>query len=137
MRVLAACLLGFLGLGALTTMAACSDSTDGSGGAGGASGAAGSAAKAGGSSTAGTAGAPAAECGFQTPACSACLGEKCEDQVGACTGTCQDALIGLAGCACKPGADAEACITTFVEENGDPALKLAECYSLNCEDVCQ
>lgn len=144
MRVLAACLVGFLGLGALTTMAACSDSTDagsagaaGSGG-GSAAGSAGKASSAGSTSAAGTAGG-SAECGFKSVDCSTCLGDKCGDQANACglDDTCGGALSDLADCVCDPKKDAETCINSFVTDNGDVALKLSECYTLNCEDACK
>jgi hypothetical protein len=138
MRVLAACLVGFFGLGALVTMAACSsDASKGSAGAGGASAAAGGAAKAGGTSTAGSGGAG---CGFQSPGCAACLGEKCGEQENACVAieSCTTALlVDLPKCVCDPTQDPVTCIGTFVSENGDPATKLAECYTLNCEDACK
>jgi len=139
MRVLAACLVGFVGLGALVTMAACSDTSDGnSAGAGGGS-AAGSSNKAGATSSAGTAGAAANGCGFQSEACSACLGEKCVDKVNACNDvdSCADALTLMALCVCKPGADAQACIATFYQENGDPGEELTDCYTSNCMTACQ
>jgi hypothetical protein len=138
MRVIAACLLGFLGLAGLSTMAACSDATDaGSGGAAGSSGAS-PGGKAGATSSAGTGGS--AQCGFQTTECSACLGEKCGDQVDACgaVNSCRDALLlDLPKCVCDPSQDANDCVGTFVTENGDLAEKLANCYTLNCEDACQ
>ena len=142
MRVLAACLLGVLGLSGLTTMAACSDATD-SGGAAGASGASASGAGAGGkaptagsSSTAGTAGSG---CSFATPTCNDCISQKCKTQVTACSGDdgCLAALNELPGCLCGPSPDPETCQNTFVTDGGDTAFKLAECYTLNCESVCQ
>jgi len=145
MRGLAACLVGVLGLGALATMAACSDSTDmGSAGAGGSSAAAGSgsggkAGSAGSSTTAGQGGeAGTAECGFQTVECSTCLGEKCGEQVNACgdVTSCGDALQMIPGCVCNPANDPETCIHDFVTAEGDVAQKLAECYTLNCADLC-
>lgn len=142
MRVLAACLVGFLGFGALATMAACSDSTDaGSAGAGGgsAAGAAGKAGSAGSTSTAGTGGG-SAECSFNSVDCSACLGEKCGDQANACYADdkCGDALFfDLPECVCDASKDPDTCVGTFVSENGSLAEKLANCYTLNCEDACQ
>jgi len=139
MRVIYACLVGFLGLGALTTMAACSDATDGSGGAAGSSGASSSAGAGGKVAAAGTGGG-STDCGFQTTECSACLGEKCGDLVDACGAvtSCRDALaVDLPKCVCDPSKDADTCVGTFVTENGDPAEKLANCYTLNCEDACQ
>ena len=151
MRVLAACLLGCLGLGALGALVACSDSTDmGSAGAAGASGApsagaGGNAPTAGGSSTAGTAGTVgtagaggSGECGFKTAECSDCLGMKCSTQVAACQsdGACLPAYFELPDCICAPGADPVACQHTFATEGGETAVKLNECYTLNCESIC-
>jgi hypothetical protein len=132
MRVLTACLVGFLGLGALVTMAACSDSSDGSmAGAGGGS-------AAGGSSTAGNGGAP--PCGFTKPACQACLNDKCKEKLDACIAidSCATALVGdLQKCVCAPGSDPQACVATFYSENGDPGEELTDCYSTNCNEACQ
>ena len=141
MRALAACLLGCLALGGLSTMAACSDSTDmGSAGTGGSSAVAGSGGKAGSagsSSTAGTGGA--AECSFRSIACSACLGDKCQAQAAACSkdDTCTEKFTDLPDCACDPANDADECLGKFVTDAGDVAEKLANCYSLNCEAACQ
>jgi len=133
--------VGLVGLGALATMAACSDSTDaGSGGAGG-SVAAGGSHSGGKASTAGGAGTGGGslECGFATEECQACLTGKCEDQVNACSeaGNCLTDLLALPNCVCVPSNDPSECIGEFVSKNGDPAQKLAECYTLNCEDLCQ
>jgi hypothetical protein len=134
MRVLAACLVGFLGLGALATMAACSDSTDaGMGGAGGASTAA---AGSGGKAAAG--GAPS--CTFLSDACTMCIQGNCAALLNTCgtDDTCQEALGSLTVCACNPSMDAMDCQAKFATDGGDKALKLIECYSLNsCDDVCQ
>jgi len=46
-------------------------------------------------------------------------------------------LVALPNCVCDPSKDQTDCIHDFVTQNGDPAQKLAECYTLNCEDVCQ
>jgi hypothetical protein len=148
MRVLAACLVGFLGLGALATMAACSDTTDmGSAGTGGASGgsAAGSGGKAssaGSTSSAGSSDAAGAsnECGFATEACAACLSDNCDDETTACgadTG-CRDDLVALPNCTCNPANNPDTCIGAFVTANGALGEKLANCYTANhCDDVCQ
>src|SRR5262245_52352423 len=143
MRGFAACLLGVLSLGALATMGACSDATDGgSGRAAGMSASAGGAGKAGsgtagGSNTAGSGGG--ATCGFLTEACNDCLTGKCGSQLGVCTDdtACSNALGGLTVCVCTPGKDPDTCVGDFVTEVGDVAEKLANCYTLNCEDVCQ
>jgi len=143
MRGLAACLLGVLGLGALATMGACSDATDGgTGGAAGAPASAGGAGKAGagtagGSNTAGTGGA--GTCAFFSEACSECLQGKCESQLSDCSAeqSCAGPLGMLTICVCKPGNDPDTCVGDFVTEVGDVAEKLANCYTLNCEDVCQ
>jgi len=145
MRVLAACLLGCLGLGALGALVACSDSTDmGSGGAAGASGAhsaggGGKSSTAGGSSTAGTGGG--LECGFATEACQTCLlVVHCTDQVVACsndTAACKPALEKLPTCVCGESSTPEECQGEFATDGGDKALSLAECYTLNCESACK
>lgn len=145
MRGLAALLVGMVGLGALATMAACSDSTDmgsAGGGAGGSPAAAGSGGKAGSAGSTNMAGSAGAglECGFATEACNDCLIAKCEDQTNACAeagGTCVSDLIDLPNCVCNPDKDPTTCIGDFVSKNGDPAQKLAECYTLNCEEACQ
>jgi len=146
MRGLAACLVGLVGLGALATMAACSDSTDSGsagGGAGGSPAAAGSnsggkANSAGSTSTAGTGGG-GVECGFATEECNGCLTDKCETQTNACAEEdgCLSDLLALPNCVCDPANDAATCIGDFVQTNGDTAQKLAECYTVNCEDLCQ
>jgi len=144
MRGLAACLAGFLALGALgamvATMSACSDSTDASGGAGGATAAGGS--HSGGSSTSGggsSSGGSDSSCGFASDACNQCLTAKCEDETNACAAadTCLADLLKLPNCVCNPANDVTMCIHDFVVANGDPANKLAECYSLNCETECK
>jgi hypothetical protein len=149
MRVLTACLLGSLGLGAFALLAACSDSTDmGSGGAAGASGAhaaggGGKAPTAGASNTAGTGGDAGAGdgCGFATDTCQTCLLiDHCTDQVVACsndTDACAPALQTLPNCVCGSSSTADECQAKFVTEGGDKALSLAECYSLNCETACK
>jgi len=148
MRVLAACLVGFLGLGALTTMAACSDSTDmGSAGTGGGSAAgsggkassAGSTSTAGSTNTAGAAGSSAA-CGFATEACSSCLTDNCDAETTACGADdgCRDDLVALPNCVCNPANEADTCIGSFVTANGTLGEKLANCYTANhCDEVCQ
>jgi hypothetical protein len=143
MRAIAACLVGFLGLGALATMAACSDATDGSGGAAGSSGASssagagGSSAAAGATSSAGSGGG-SAECGFLTQACTACFSANCKDQYTECAGDtdCAQALGALPNCVCG-SSDSEACQSKFVTDGGDSAEKLANCFTLNCEEECQ
>ncbi|HET7543617.1 MAG TPA: hypothetical protein VFK05_27280 [Polyangiaceae bacterium] len=143
MRTLAACLVGVLGLGVLSTLGACSDSTDmGTAGAGGA--AAGAAGKAGSTSSAGAtsdagAGGSADQCAFQSEECTKCFIAKCAETGAACYGipSCADGLDALGTCACAPGNDPNECLATFITENGDPAEKLANCYTLNCEKTCQ
>jgi len=149
MRGLAACLVGFLGLGALATMAACSDSTDmgsagsagsagsSGGAAGGSGGKAGSSSTAGNSSTAGVGGA--AECGFATDACNECLTDKCDEPVNACGAdqSCLSDLLALPNCVCDPSKDPDTCVAGFVQANGDLGEKLANCYTLNCAELCQ
>ena len=139
MRVLAACLLGFLGLGALATMAACSDSTDaGMGGAGGTAAVAGSGGKAAGGSTS-AGGGPG--CTFLSEECSTtCIQGNCAALLNSCgmDGTCGEALQSLTLCACNPSKDAMDCKATFATAGGDKAVKLIECYDLNsCADVCE
>ena len=142
MRGLAAGLLAVLCFGGLSTMAACSDTSDGgSGGAGGTPAAAGSGGKAstaGGTSMAGTGGG-GVECGFAKPSCNECLVDNCGDELNGCAdaGNCVSDLMALPNCVCVPTNDAETCIHDFVEQNGDPAQKVAECYTLNCEDACK
>jgi hypothetical protein len=139
MRVLTACLAGFLGLAALSTMAACSDSTDmGAAGTGGSS-AAGSGGKAGsGGHPAAEAGAAGAgECGFKSIDCSTCFVEKCPDQATACTGDCASGLYALPECVCDPSKDFDTCTGKFVSDNGDPARDVIECFTLNCADACK
>ena len=135
MRVLAACLVGFLGLGALATMAACSDSTDaGTSGAGGTAAAAGS----GGSTSAGAGGGPS--CTFLSEACQTCINSKCKELLNTCGGdaTCGEALGLLTVCACNPSNEATECKATFHTDGGAKAEKLIECYDLNnCGDVCE
>lgn len=146
MRGLTACLVGFLGLGALATMAACSDSTDsssgGSGGAGATAGSGGKAGSAGSPSAAGDSNAGAAgsaECGFATDACNTCITDNCAEQTNACaqSDSCISDLFALPNCVCDPSKDADTCVGKFVTDNGDVGEKLANCYSLNCADVCQ
>ena len=136
MRALAACLTVFLGLGAMTTlattMAGCSDTSDaGSGGASGASTTAGA------SSGGASAGAGGAACSFSSTACTTCLGSKCADQLNACSADadCTKALGKLTPCVCG-GTDVNTCAGTFATDGGDPAVKAAECYTLNCESAC-
>jgi len=146
MRVLAACLVGFLSMGALSTLAACSDTSDGTGtgGAAGASAAAGSssggkAGSAGASSTAGTGGG-SAECSFASDECNTCLFvDHCTTQVAACgnDAACGAALQTLPNCACDPAKTADECQAAFVTAGGDKAEQLANCYTLNCESACQ
>ena|SRR6187551_2015181 len=139
MRVLAACLMGFVGLGALVTMAACSDSTDsGSGGAAGSPSSAGSSAKGGGTSSAGTGGA--AQCGAATEACQKCLlVDNCSNLFEDCgnDAACGPAALVLPNCICNPSKDPEECKATFVADGGDPALKLVECFDTSCAEACQ
>jgi hypothetical protein len=137
MRALAACLTVFLGLGAMTalatTLAGCSDSTT-TGGSGGASGAS---TTAGASSGGASAGSGGASCSFQSTACTTCLGTKCMDQVVACQADtdCKAALTALTPCVCG-GTDVNTCAGMFATDGGDPALQLAQCYTLNCEAAC-
>jgi len=141
MRVLAACLASVLGLGALATIAACSDATDsGSAGAGGASsaGSGGRASSAGASSSAGTGGG--AECKFLSDACQGCLViDSCGTQLQACTkdATCAPAIEPLTNCACGSTMTADQCQAAFLTAGGSKAEQLVNCYSLNCEDECQ
>jgi len=144
MRILAACLVGALGLGALMTMAACSDSTDdtGSAGAGGAAGgsaagAGGKPASAGATSTAGTGGG--AECKFESDACRGCLGLKCGIEALDCNDdpACKTPLYQLQLCVCDATNDSNECFTTFVDGGGDNAKPLIECYADNCTAECQ
>lgn len=146
MRNFKACLLGVLGLAALSVAAACSDSTDmGSAGTGGA--AAGAANHAGATSSGGSAGSvsdagaagSADGCAFNTRECQTCFLTKCAELLPACyaSASCVSGLTDLGTCACTPGKDPNECLATFVTENGAPAEKLAECYSLNCEETCQ
>jgi len=138
MRVLAACLVGFLGLGALATMAACSDSTDmGASGAGGTSAVAGSGGKAAGGSTS-AGGGPG--CTFLTETCQTCLNDNCKNLVTACSGdaTCGEALGLLTVCVCNPSNEASECKATFHTDGGAKAEQLIECYDVNsCGDVCE
>jgi len=142
MRVLAACFVGFLSLGALATMAACSDSTDAAqagagGGSAAGSGSGGKAGSAGGTSTAGT--GSGVTCGFLSDECTACLTETCEDQTTACAmdSSCGADLGALSICVCDPNKDPDTCIGKFVTDNGDLGTQLAQCYTLNCEDLCK
>jgi hypothetical protein len=163
MRIFAACLVGVLGFGVLSTLAACSDSTDtGSAGAGGAGAGAAGKAGSGGNAGSGKAGAGgdtstagetsaagdtsaagegggANECAFYSEACTNCFIEKCAAASLACyaVASCQTGVQTLSDCACTPGNDPTQCLATFVSENGDPAEQLANCYSLNCEAACQ
>jgi hypothetical protein len=134
MRVVAACLTGLLGFGALSTMVACSDSTDtGSAGAGGSgSGLAGAGGKSG-------SGGGSAQCGFTTVACDQCFAAQCGAEYSACSGddACRQGLSALPGCACAPAADPQACQDTFVSEGGDLAQEMSDCFTSNCGDVCQ
>ncbi|MEO6603153.1 MAG: hypothetical protein ABIQ16_24925 [Polyangiaceae bacterium] len=139
MRALAACFAVFVGLGAMTalatTMAGCSSTSDA--GSGGASGAAANALAGAGGANAG-AGAGGAACSFSSDACSGCFVDKCKDLVAACSAdtNCAKALPKLTPCVCG-GTDVETCAGSFYTDGGDPAQKLAECYSLNCTAACE
>ena len=150
MRLWAGFLVALLGLGALATIGACSDSTDktgsagasGSGasaGSGGNSSSAGTTSQAGGSSVAGTGAGGSAACSFATTTCQTCFSSKCPAQALACTQdtACADALRVLPNCACNPANDPTDCQAAFATDGGDKALQLAECYTLNCDTVCQ
>jgi hypothetical protein len=135
--------VGILGLGALATMAACSDSTDSGsagGGAGGSPAAAGSH-SGGKSSVAGSSagGSDSGECSFQSTECTACINDSCGDEATACSDVdeCATGLYNLVGCVCNPDKDANQCIADFVSDNGDPAKKLQECFAAKCSDACQ
>ncbi|HEY3257208.1 MAG TPA: hypothetical protein VGJ91_24790 [Polyangiaceae bacterium] len=133
MRVLAACLLGVLGLGALATTVACSDTTDSSsGGTGG-----GSSAGAGGKASA--AGSGGAECKFESDGCTNCLGEHCMTESGACVddATCAPAVYALRGCVCDPTMKPADCQATFMTDGGDLAKDVITCFSTNCASACQ
>jgi hypothetical protein len=67
------------------------------------------------------------------------LNDKCMSTVTACTSdaACGPAVAELATCACGKAKTPEQCQMTFAQDGGDPALALAECYTLNCQTACE
>ena len=142
MRVLTACLLGFVGFGTLATIAACSDSTDsggaGSGGASASAGSGGSSGKAGAAGSVSEAGAAGSgECGPQSVACTECLNDECGGETAACTDDCAAGLYAMIDCACDPRNDPLTCVGKFVSDNGEPAQDVIDCYIGKCTAACQ
>ena len=140
MRAFAACFVAVLGLGALTSMAACSDATDtGSGGAGGATAEGGAKATAGAPASAGTGGKAAVDCKFESDACQTCIGSKCMAEAGACVAAdgCATPLFTLEECACDKTMTTDSCKAAFIKDGGDEATELSTCYAKNCTASCE
>jgi hypothetical protein len=147
MRALTACLTVVLGLG-VAAMAACSSTSD-STATGGTGGTSSGGTSAGGTATGGTGGsavgaagdngaAGAAECSFDSDACTACLAGNCAESLGTCAmdNDCGASLSALRPCVCGGSTSPVECETTFIGD-GDLQKALADCFDANCKTECE